>query len=123
MQVITHGGNFKFLGSLVVLQNLPTGIKFGSDIRICRNILLFNAYSGNCSLICSRGYPLCWRLVLISLIVVVQAALSCISWMIGLLAKAGWDSRSLCNKDSFFALIRKGYLDACFQQVERESRG
>lgn len=88
MQAITHGGNFKFLGSLVALQNLPTGTKFGSDIRICRNVLLFNVYSGNCSLICTWGYPLCgcWRLVLVSLIVVTQVELSCISlvdWLAG----------------------------------------
>lgn len=40
-------------------DNLPRGIKFGSDIRICRNVLLFNVYSGNCSLICSWCYPPC----------------------------------------------------------------
>lgn len=34
VQVITHGCNFKFLGSLIALQNLPRGIKVGSDMDL-----------------------------------------------------------------------------------------
>jgi len=83
MQVITHGGNFKFLSSLISLQNLPTGVKFASDITICRKVFLFNVYSGNCSLFVpgailpvAIGAYYLW--VLITLIVVAQAVLSCV---------------------------------------------
>lgn len=56
MQVIIHNSNFKLLGTFIALQNLPAGRKFGSGIRIFRNVL-FNVCGGNSNLICVAIFP------------------------------------------------------------------